>query len=125
MKTVILTIILLICSVNIFGQVLKYKSSFYDIEKPNVADYETIHITTLHTFDFNRNEIRYEYFKPDGSKVTKKYLIKVIYDTGGYFRCSINSAGIKNIWLSKGLVNIEYEFSSGTKLLYYELYQIQ
>ncbi len=125
MKKLILTAITLIFTLTLYGQVLKYKSTSFDIEKPNIAGYETKYITTFHKFDFDNNLIKYEYYKTDGTKASKIYSIKAISDDGMYYRCSINASGIKNIWLSKGLLNIEYEFTTGIKFVYYDLIRIQ
>jgi len=125
MRPIVLTCVLLICSVSIFGQVVKYLSKNYDIEKPNVENYETKYVTTFHTIDFTNKFIRYEYSSADGKQVVKKYPIIAIYDEGTYFRFSINSLGVKNIWVSRSPYNIEYEFSSGIKFVYYEITQIK
>lgn len=113
------------CSYTVFGQVLKYKSLNYDIEKPNVAAYATKYVTTFHTVDLNKNTIKYVC-----GNVSKTYSVQAIYDEGTYFRFSINSSGVKNIWVSRSLssgnpYNIEYEFLSGIKFIYYEITQFQ
>jgi len=125
MKAIVFSSLLVLSSIFVQGQVVKYKSLNYDIEKPNVEGYETKYLTTYHTVDFGNSVIKYEYFTADGNKVSRKYPINAIYDEGTYFRFSINSSGVKNIWVSRSPYNIEYEFSSGIKFVYYEITQLQ
>lgn len=125
MRTLFISAFLSLFSTLMFGQIVKYKSLNYDIEKPNVDGYVTKYITTYHTIDFNNLYIKYEHTDSDGKKVSKRYPYIAVTDEGTYFRFTINSFGVKSIWVSRSPYNIEYEFASGTKYVFYEISRIQ
>lgn len=129
MKTIISIALLFLGSTICFGQVVKYKSLNYDIEKPNVPGYQTIYQVTYHTINHYKKYILLEYTDSQGKRISKNYPFKVVSTDNMYFRFTINSLGLKSIYFPKEgsgkYTSIEYEFQSGIKFEFYSFTQIK
>ena len=126
MSKTLLLLALITVMVSAKGQVFKYQSTNYDIEKPGVSGYETINEISNHIFDFNNNVVTIQKFKGEGGDrkayYVKKYTIKAISEESLYYLLSISNNGVDKIFLPKGSGgNMEYDFSNGIHWVFYDL----
>lgn len=120
-----MTILTLSC----FSQVYKFKSTNYDIEKPNVATYKTYYDVTYHTFDYDNLLVTFEGKNSNGTQTIIKYPMKSFYKETGLFAETwvivVGQKGVKEIWFSIQANNLGYDLEDGTRIAYYDVTQLK
>lgn len=129
MKRSILVIIITILASSSFSQIYKFKSTNYDIEKPNVAEYKTYYDVTYHTFDYDNLMVTFEGENSNGAQTIIKYPMKSFYKETGLFAETwmivVDLKGVKEIWFSVQANNLGYDLEDGTRIAYYDLTQLK
>lgn len=125
MKNIFVAIIISMFSISSFAQVHKYKSTNYDIEKPNVEGYVTIKAITFHTIDYTNKIIRFEGSNSKGTIVTIAYPYKSTYKEVDNLVFVINQKGVTEFWISSYTNNLGYDLVDGTRKAYYDLTRLK
>jgi len=130
MKTVklFLIIIFTVFYNNLCGQVHKFKSTNYDIEKPYSNILKTTHAITYHTFDLTNKLVHYDERNSEGKLERKTFKILSAYKEEGLFTnyvLRINTKEVKEIWYSVDAQNLGYDLTNGFRYAYYGLERIQ